>query len=277
MNHVSPPPPTPWHADPLEIDRLLDGECTLAERASREREAATDPDLAGRLARRKAFLETLASARWAPNGLSAGHLDDLSRRVTTALAAQRAPFRRLWRPALASAAALLVGVAVWLGQGGRDVQAFDPVRLAAQVLSWKPRAFEALGTCASGGPGSDVRAFTLVRGGELEVTGCVERPAEPGTSVAVLRRPEQLPVVGYVAVPADPASRSGEVGITEVEDGRVIVFDVLDAGRRVYLAVDPRGLKRAGDSGSTWTCAACHGPARQALPNPHHIVLRRAP
>lgn len=289
-----PPPPTPWPIDPPALDRILDREAGAADEARLEALVASHPAFARHVASRRAFLEALSGARWAPGGVDPAHQARLEAQVRAALRLDLAPagapgeaqagpltlpprrWRRL-RPVLAGAAVLLAGLGVWLGRGGRTVEAFDPVAKAAEVLTWKPRAFEDLATCA-GQPGSDVHTFALVRGGEMQITGCSPEESRGGASVAVLHRPEQLPVVGYVAVPADAKARAGEVGITEVGGGRVIVFDVLDHGRRVYLAMDPAGLRRSGDDPEQrWTCAACHGPARQALPNPHRIVLRKAP
>lgn len=61
---MTPPlPPSPWHADPLEVDRYLDGEGPPAEREARARELAADPALAARLEARAAFLRALGRAR----------------------------------------------------------------------------------------------------------------------------------------------------------------------------------------------------------------------
>ncbi len=273
-----PSPPDPRPPLTLEaLDRLLDGEGGPEEQAAFEGLRAADPAFARRAAARASLLEALRGARWAPAGLPAGHLPALEARVRAALAGQARAGRRRLPALVAGALALAVGVGVWLGRSGGPAEAFDPVELAADLLAWKPKAFEPPASCASEKDGP-LLAFPLVRSGELEVTGCVERVPAPGARAAVLRRPEQLPKVGYVAVPAGAGVAAGEVGITEVEDGRVIVFDVLDGSRHVYLAVDPRGLsERRGDAEGRWTCAACHGPARQAQRNPHRIVLRRAP
>ena len=180
------------------------------------------------------------------------------------------------RPLVVGAAALLAGVGAWLLHGkDQTADALDPyVAMAADVLDWKPKDFE---TCAQG-KASDVHSFALVIDGELQVTGCATKTSDKNASVAVLRRPEELPIVGYVAVPASGTAEAGVVGITEVDGGRVVVFDVVDHGRRVYLAVNPATLRaKYPEPGYRWSCAACHGPARQVLPNPHRIVLRRGP
>lgn len=275
----SGPPPADAPLDALTLDRVLDGEGSPAEEARLAAACDRDPALRLRVESRRAFLAALSGARWSPGGVEPERLRALEARVRAALGAPAAPGRGLWRrarPLLAGAAVLVAGLSLWIGGSRTPVEAFDPVAKAAEVLRWQPRAFDNLGTCA-GQPGSDVHAFALVRGGELLITGCAA-PSDGGASVAVLHRPEQLPVLGYVAVPADAKARSGEVGLTEVDGGRTVVFDVLDHGRRVYLAVDPQLLRRGEpDPEHRWSCAACHGPARQALPNPHRIVLRRAP
>ncbi len=283
----------PWHADAGELDRFLDGEGAPAERATRQADRARDPALAVRLERRAGFLRLLASAG-APALADAG----LTARVSAALAAEAraaadagatagvgaqggsprpAWARRRLLPWLATAAVLLVALGVWSGLPGREAEALHPTELAARLLDWKPKGVEGPAGCA-GGAGQDVFSFVLVQDGELEIRACDPDPQAQGTTRALLRRPEELPVMGFVAVPAPGAVPSSEVGITEVGPSGVVVFDVLDHGRRVYLALDAAALrlKHAG-LGDRWTCAACHGSVRQALPNPHRIVLRQAP
>lgn len=292
MTPARPPPPPPWHHEPAEVDRWLDGEGPPEERRARAADVEGDAALRARVAARRSFLTALACAGAEGLGGDALRLRALEARVRSSIVDKMAggevaeaavPSRRgrVRGRAWIAAAAAVTGLAVWLGQGDQPAAAFDPVQRAADLLSWRPRNLEGVGTCA-GGEREEVHSFALVREGAFEVTGCV--PDAPGASVAVLRRPEQLPVVGYVAVPADGTTPAGEVGITEVEGGRILVFDVLDGGRRVYLAVDPQTLgPRAGGVGadgrvdSAWSCAACHGPVRQAQRNPHHIVLRRTP
>jgi hypothetical protein len=282
-----------WWRDPLEVDRHLDGEGDPAERARRERDLATRPEAARAVSARRAFLAALGAARGAAGEVPAEHLRALEQRVRAALRADRErvaaggvagdaaaplvvrrPVRA--RPFLVGAAALLAGLGTWLFVGRDRAEALNPyVAMAADVLDWQPQAFE---TCAQGARGSDVHRFALVAEGELQVTGCAVDPSAKNASVAVLRRPEELPVVGYVAVPATGTPEKGVVGITEVEGGRVVVFDVVDGGRQVYLAVNPASLRaKHPEEGHRWSCAACHGPARRNLPNPHRIVLRRAP
>jgi hypothetical protein len=290
--HGSPPPPDPgskgkeradkgpWYADLREIDRYLDGEGDAVERAERDRDVAQQAAVAAVVGGRRAFLAALRSARAAPGEVPAAHLRALEQRVRAALREdrERAALRSVRaRPFLVGAAALLAGVGTWLFVSReRSADALNPyVAMAADVLDWKPQAFE---TCAQGQTGSDVHRFALVEHGEMQVTGCAVAPSAKNASVAVLRRPEELPVVGYVAVPASGTPEKGVVGITEVEEGRVVVFDVVDHGRQVYLAVNPASLRaKHPEAGHRWSCAACHGPARQALPNPHRIVLRSAP
>lgn len=272
-------PPLPWHADPLEIDRWLDGEGSAAEREARARDVAGDPALAARLAARAAFLQALGRGREAAPALPA----DVHARVCAALAqpAEAAPARlRLaarWRGWAAAAAAVLVALGAWAGWRGSPAEAVpSPAQLAVRLLDWKPAGSEGVAGCADANPSP--QAFVLVQDGELEIRACEEPGQAPGVSRALLRRPEELPAVGFVAVPAPGARPSSEIGITEMGRDGVVVFDVSDHGKRVYLAVDGAVLRaRHAERGEAWTCAACHGPARQALPNPHRIVLRRAP
>ena len=275
--------PAPWFEDAREIDRHLDGEGDPGERARREADVAARPGLSARLARRRAFLEALRSGRWAPAGSSVADLRRLEERVRSALHADaggrsaapgaRSPVRR--RSALVAVAAVLAGLGAWFlaGRGTEQSNAWA-VSMAVKVLDWQPSAF---GTCAQDAHAGDVYGFPLVREGEMQVRGCASEPPRAGASVAQLWRPEELPVVGYVAVPASGEKVRGEIGITEVESGRVVVFDMVDGNRRVYLAVDAVALKVKHASGERWKCAACHGPARQAQDNPHRIVLRKAP
>jgi hypothetical protein len=266
------------------VDRFLDGEGTPQERALRQGDLARDAALATRLERRAGFLRLLASAREATLA-DAG----LVARVTVALTevqpvaeavgqvgAQDWARRRLL-PWLSAAAVVLVALGLWSGLPGRDAEALHPTQQAARLLSWKPQGVEGPAGCA-GSSGEEVFSFVLVQDGELEIRACDPEPQGKGSTRALLRRPEELPVMGFVAVPAPGATPSSEVGITELSPSGVVVFDVLDHGRRVYLALDAAALrlKHAG-LGDRWTCAACHGAVRQGMPNPHRIVLRQAP
>jgi hypothetical protein len=279
-----PPSQDSWYADPLEVDRHLDGEDTPAERAARLGDAAADPALRALLARRSAFLACLSDARAAQPPVSQA----LLARVAAALEAEtahapaltppRLSLRRrpVWAAWVGAAAAVLVAVGAWSGFGRRNEEVTaHPVDVAVRLLSWVPKNAEGVAGCADGA-GPTPQSFVLVQDGELEIRACTEEGG-PGQGRALLRRPEALPALGFVAVPAPDTAPSSDVGITEVGAG-VVVFDVLDHGKRVYLALDAASLRqRHGGEGQTWTCAACHGPARQALPNPHRMVLRQAP
>jgi hypothetical protein len=263
------------------MDRYLDGEGDPAERALRDGDVAARPPLRDRLARRAGFLEALRSARWAPAGSSVADLRQLEQRVRAALAGAEGTAdpaasrgRARWRTALVGLAAAVAGFGTWIFATSTRVEADPNVAMAAQVLRWQPSAF---GTCAQDASAGDVYRSPLVREGEMQVRGCAAESQRADTSVAQLWRPEELQVVGYVAVPASGDMAADEIGITEVESGRVVVFDMVDHTRRVYLAVNSAALKVKHTSGERWMCAACHGPARQALRNPHRIVLRRAP
>jgi hypothetical protein len=282
-----PPSPYPaplgaaWTGDPLEVDRYLDGEGSPAERTARAGDVARDPALAQRLAARARFLALLTSARQTldPHGA----LDEA--RLLAALRAEGEAARpaarvRRWRPLLGAAAALLVAFGAWSGWRDRGAEAVGhPAELAADLLDWVPRGAEGAAGCVDGS-GASPQSFILVQDGELEIRACQDE-GQGGLSQALLRRPEVLPAVGFVAVPAPGAGPSSEIGITEAGREGVVVFDLLDHGKRVYLAVDGASLRlrhlqgASRGQGEAWTCAACHGPARQAMPNPHRIVLRK--
>ena len=277
-------PRAPWFLDPLEVDRHLDGEGSAAERSARDADVAVRPEVQAHLAARGRFLAALGGARTAPPESASLALARLEARVRTALLRDRTgairPVRGWVRPLWMGAAAALAGLGAWLLMAGprggsRDLEADQAVAMAAQVLHWQPQA---LGTCAQGA--TDVHGFALVRDGDLQVSGCAEERGADGSSVAALRRPEDLPVVGYVSLP-DSGGRGAarhEIGLTELEGGRVVVFDLLDHGRRVYLAVNAAAVRaKHAEAGERWTCAACHGPARQGLDSPHRIFVRKAP
>ncbi|MFM8979414.1 MAG: hypothetical protein ACKOSS_02980, partial [Planctomycetia bacterium] len=265
--------------DPLEVDRWLDGEGTADERAARARDVAADPALAARLEARAAFLHALALGRQGAPALPEATRERVLAALAQPTAAAPARLRLLGRARgwLAAAAAVLVALGAWAGWHGSRAEAVPtPAQLAVRLLDWTPATSEGVAGCADASPSP--QTFVLVQDGELEIRACEEPGQAPGVSRALLRRPEELPAVGFVAVPAPGARPGSEIGITEMGQDGVVVFDVSDHGKRVYLAVDGAALRaRHPGRGDAWTCAACHGPARQALPNPHRIVLRRAP
>lgn len=269
--------PTAWHADPLEVDRWLDGEGSPAEREARARDLARDPALAARVEARKAFLGLLATGR-SPSpqdAVAQARLREALAREASSPAPARMRLLRRWQGWAAAAAVLLVALGAWSGWGlSRAIAVETPAEMAVRLLDWIPSGSEGVAGCAEAGPSP--QTFVLVQDGELEIRACEEGTEGQDLSRALLRRPEDLPAVGFVAVPAPGARRSSEIGITEMGEDGVVVFDVLDHGKRVYLAVDTASLRqRHPGKGDAWTCAACHGAARQAMDNPHRIVLRR--
>jgi hypothetical protein len=274
--------PHPWHRDPLELDRFVDGEGSAEERASREGDVRRDPALAAAVASRRSFLAAIRRARAEEAATDAAARGALEARVRDALAA-RPRLRVVRRPAvlvggLAVAAALLAGIGIgFLGGGDRRAEADALVLLAANQVRLERAGRGApetpLRSCSQEGPTSPY-AFPLVKRREMDVKGCSSPDAPGDATVAVLHRPEELPAIGYVAVPEPGAGRGPEIGMTELQD--VVVFDLAYGDTRYYLAVDTR-IAKASHPGDRWTCGACHGVSRDEDANPHHIVLRRAP
>ena len=273
-------PDTPWHADPLEIDRTLEGELPEQVAATRRAEIEADPALRARLDRRAGFLDALAGEGAAyragvraemPTGLEARVRESLTSTVgsgepTAPSAAAAASRWSLWR--LTAAAVLLLGLGTFVldGPGPQNANAIPrPVLDAADLLQHDGISEGDVAGCAvdSGSPYD----FPPVRDGELEVATCVEGKAgSPGTR-ARLYRPEDLPVVGFIAVPEEGTRRSTRIGKTDL--GGVIVYDVLYGDSRAYLAVRRDFVVERGD------CAACHDRSRDGQKNPHYIELRR--
>ena len=263
------PANTEWTRDPAEIDRTLEGQLEAEAAADRVAQVAADPDLAARLAARRAFLQGLAAAgaawradaaRQMPPGL------ELRVRATLARGRRVRPAAARWM----AAAALLVaavGASFLFGLGGRNVDAMPPTLM---------RAAEAARAAGEGPRGCDAPqetsplAFPPVRDGNLLVYACVERDGE---TVAKLYRPEELPSVGYAAVAAPGVKPGPTIGRTDLGDQ--VVFDIA-YGRKVhYLAVNASWLaeQRLRTPGRE-SCRACHNVSRVGQANPHTIVQR---
>ncbi len=277
---------TPWHTDPLEIDRTIEGELPAELAASRQAEIAADPELRERVGRRARFLEALSrEGRAYRAGLPSAMPLGLGARVRASLEAasdvadpsaqgglhQTRPTPAasrwsLWR--LTAAAVLLLGLGTRLldGQGTGTANAIPRAVLdAADLLQRDGVSEEEMAGCAA--EVSSPYNFPPVRDGELEVASCVgAKKGQPGTR-ARLYRPEDLPVVGFVAVPEEGTRRSPVIGKTDL--GAVIVYDVLYGDSRAYLAVRRDFVVARGD------CAACHDRSRDGQKNPHYIELRR--
>lgn len=261
-------PEPPWHHVPAEIDRMIEGELPAAERAAREADVAADPALAARVAARQRFLGGLAAAGGAYRaGLATAVPDLLEGRVRDALAAPHAPAPRTLRWALATAAVLLIGLGVGLLQDdGED-----------DAMAMPPAVLEAAEAAREGEPGprgckEDERGplrFPPVRDG-LRIWACAERH---GGVVAKLHRPEELPSIGYAAMPADGVAEGPTVGRTDLGD--TVVFDIRYGKEAHYLAVRKAWLVRQRQlTPGRESCRACHHRSRVGQPNPHRIIER---
>ncbi len=264
MTQIPPPAEHPWHLDPIEIDRFLDGELSAGEAAARAEDLARNPELSRRVALRKAFLERLgrSGAAWqvavrtdVPDGLVDRVHGALSRRRTLRLP-------RVFAYAAAAVVLLALG-SFFLPEEKQEQADAAPagVLLARHALE---ASMPQEGGCAEGGPASPF-AFPPVQEGELDVVGCDEAAHAPGLRPAVLRGQEQI--IGFVAVPEPGTRKSPKVGKTLLGD--VVVYDVQYGDSRAYLAVPQRFVEKRGD------CAACHNRSRDGQKNPHYIELRR--
>jgi len=256
-----------WQDDPAELDRTLDGQLEPAALAARLAEADADPALAAHLAARRRFLEGLAGVgTHYRRELAAATPSDLEGRVRTSLTTpQRSPLR--W--AIAAAAVLLVGLGISLfaDRGGHAAQAMPPAVIQAAEAARSPDTGPR--GCETPAELSPLR-FPPVREGSLLVWACVEKN---GSTIAKLYRPEELPSVGYAAVPAPGVDPGPNVGRTNLGD--TVVFDIA-YGRKVhYLAVRTSWLERQRVlTPGRQSCRACHHLSRVGQDNPHKIVER---
>jgi hypothetical protein len=259
----------PWHRDPLEVDRFLDGELSPSERAHREGDVARDPSLARVVASRRAFLATLASAGAAQDRPGALEVAALEGRIRTSLArSRRAERRRRMGWGFAAAAVLLLGIGLMFPPGKVEATPYPVLRAEALLRDGgtigEPTPPSA--TCSTQAMTSPWR-FPPVEAHDLSVRHCREEGAV--RTEALLYRIDELDVVGYVAV-ADPEARpSHDIGITRFANA--VVFDVRLGGALYYLAVDKAFVDRRG------SCAACHATSRDGQPNPHNLLERRVP
>lgn len=259
----------PWHQEPLEIDRYIEGEVTAAERSERDSDVAQDAALAARLQGRRAFLTGLAAAgrgwrteahQQVPPGLES--------RVRFALRRAEGDRRKTWRWVTAAAAVLIVTVALSLRDGGDEGARAMPLEVikaadAARQDRAGPRSCNAP---VEKGP----MQFPPVKDGTLRVWRCNQ---DAQGTVAKLYRPEDLPTIGYAAVAAEGVERGPDLGMTDLGD--MVVYDLVYGRRRHYLAVsktflDAQRKLRPGRE----SCRACHNRSREGKPNPHNIVQR---
>ena len=235
---------------------------------SASRDLDADPDLDPDAGYSAAFLAVLEAAGKAHRqGLGAAVPINLELRVRAALArdATRRPARRY--VAAAALALVALGAALWSRPAGQ-AEAMPPQILkateAAQMTADTPEA------CRDGSATSPVH-FPLVKDGSLRILRCV---SENGGTVARLYRPEDLPSVGYVAVPEPGAETIGpDIGMTDV--GQYVVYDLAYGSQRHYLAVSKTFLERERAlTPGRESCRACHNRSREGKANPHNIVAR---
>lgn len=125
----------------------------------------------------------------------------------------------------------------------------------------------------TGSAGRPIYAFPPVRDNVFVVERCAvdsQGPTAKATGERVrgrLVRPEDLPVVGLVAVPDDDTRRGADIGKTDLGD--IVVYDVSYGRTRYYLGVSKREVVEKGD------CRVCHHADRVQGSNPHRIVLRQ--
>jgi hypothetical protein len=271
----------PWHEDPYERARFLDGEGSADERAARSRDLDEMPAARARVEAGRRFLAVVRSGRAALPQPS----DLLKARVRRALAADRAAGfpstgagehraqRRRVLGFAAAAAAVLVAVG-WVAMSDRGTPTAEAQNIRRAALLYEeavagyvptgPR--DGAGGSCEEGPSSPLR-FPIVTSGENSVAACAH---EADAKVVALLRPKNdaRSEKGLVVVPWSGKSSSTDVGFTRVKD--VVVFDVAIGRAKYYLSVPWKSVE------GTTMCLACHGPARADHPetNPHVFVQR---
>ena len=178
------------------------------------------------------------------------------------------PPPRLLQWAVATAAVLLIGLVTGLFIDGDD----------GQAEAMPPAVIEAAEAARSADPGprgcnhddgqSPLR-FPPVRDG-LRIWACADRH---GGTVAKLYRPEELPSVGYAAMPAPGVAPGPTVGRTDLGD--TVVFDITYGRESHYIAVRKQWLERQRQlTPGRESCRACHHLSRVGKENPHKIIER---
>ena len=254
-------------SSPATVDRWLDGESPADEAARLESALRDDPQLAARVAARRRYLATLASAGQAyRNGLAAQMPAHVDARVRLALAGRRQ--RRLPWPALAAAATLLLAVGAFLWSQQPEQAEAVPAAILRAVDHAALDANRA-GTCAS--EDEVTRNSALVQMGDYQVADCRGGGSEPSARLARVR---DLPVVGWAATRTTDEVKGPDIGMTVLQN--YVVFDVARGRQREYLAVarvlydelERQKPKRA-------SCVVCHNRSREGQENPHDIKLRK--
>lgn len=258
----------PWSADPVELDRTIDGELPDDALAARRAEIAGDLDLRRRFERREEFLSTLRFAGEAWRRDLPKHVPpDLEARVRHALLTAPA-LSRAWPRWVAAAAVLLLA----LGSSFFFDRGQEAVAMPPEVL----KAVEAARSSAEGPRGcndespANPKHFPPVRDGALRIWRCV---TDDRGTVAKLYRPEDLPSIGYVAVAEQGAGNGPDIGMTDLGD--MIVFDVAYGSQRHYLALRKEWYEdQERMTPDRASCVACHNRSRDGKANPHNIVKR---
>ena len=260
------PARTAWYEDPIELDRYLDG-----EGPDRTGDLDANPDAARVVAARKAYLRTLQHAGDAyRQDLPQRMPGDLGMRVRAQLAGAPRQSRYRWLVATAAVALLALGAALW-NRGTDEVEAMPPQILTAAELARMSEAARAAMPegCADASHVAPTHFPPMAEGG-LQIVRC---ETEDGQMKAHLSRPEDLPLVGYVAVPDQGRETGPVIGMTDLGD--LVVFDLAYGKQHHYLAVGRKFLdrERALAPGRE-SCKACHNRSREGQPNPHRIVVR---
>lgn len=273
----TPRPTGPWYEDPIELDRYLDVEVESGEGQAWTEDLDGNVEAVRRVEARDRFLECLrASGRDYRARLPEGVPGDLALRVRAALAdgvrgaAPRTSRTRPWLAAVAALALLAFGVS-FLNRGGGQAEAMPPEVLTAAELARMSASSTVLSAdgCEDA-VGTGPTHFPPIEEGGLKILRCESRGEG---MVATLSRPEDLPSVGYVAVPAQGRTRGPTIGMTDLGD--LVVFDLAYGSQHHYLAVGRTFLdrERARAPGRE-TCRACHNRSREGQDNPHRIVAR---
>ncbi len=258
-----------WYDDPAEFDRTLEGELPAALRAEREADLAADPALAARAAARRRFLAGLADAGTSYRAdLSASMPKGLGPRVDAALAAPSDAPTPMLRWAVAAAAALLLGLGAifFVDDPKQTAVAMPPAVIHAAHAATAPDPGPQ--GCKDDEGGSPLR-FPPVRDG-LRIWACAEKD---GGTVAKRYRPEELPSVGYAAMPAPGVTPGPNVGRTDLGD--TVVYDITYGRKSHYIAVRKAWLERQRSlTPGRQSCRACHHLSRVGQENPHKIIKR---
>ena len=260
-----PAPERPWFQDPLALDRYLDGEAGPAE--DRDSPRGGTPLVEARRAYLGALREAGARYRADLRNRMPG---DLEMRVRARLADRPPSARYRWLVAAAAVALLSLGAALW-SRGGDEVEAMPPQILTAAELARMSEEAQALapGGCNDASLSGPMH-FPPIEEGGLQIVRC----SHDGTEMkAHLSRPEDLPLVGYVAVPDSGVQTGPTIGMTDLGD--LVVFDLAYGKQHHYLAVGRAFLDRERERApGRESCRACHNRSREGQDNPHRIVAR---